>query len=304
MADLIGRRVLLTGASSGIGAAAAEAFAEAGADLVLVARSEAGLRAAAERARGHGVAVHVVPADLTDRAQVERAVEEAVARLGGLDVLVWNAAGMVFGAFGAVSPEAFDKTMAATFTAAVDTIRVALPHLEESSGVIVATGSIMAKVPLPRFTAYASAKHALRGFLGSLRVELKSLGSPVRVAMVHPGPVDTPLWGHVTAAGDTGPRRPPDTYAPEVMARSLVAAAERPRPEFTVGLEARAIEWLFGFSRPVADLVLVAVDRWYGSGRQPGDREGLLWTREGTGTGAASGGLHGRPSLWGFIRGR
>src|SRR3954470_12144895 len=186
---LTGKRVLITGASSGIGAAAAAEFAREGADLALVARSREGLETVAARARADGVRAHVVVADLGSREAAERAVAESLAALGGLDILVWNAASMVFGRFSEVSADDFDRTMAVTFGGAVDTVRAALPHLEESGGTITVTGSIMAKVPLHGFASYAAAKHALRGFVGSLRVELMERGSPVTISMVHPGAV-------------------------------------------------------------------------------------------------------------------
>ncbi len=274
MADLQGKRVLITGASSGIGFAAARAFARAGADVALTARGERGLEAAAAEARALGARAVVIPADIAERAEAERVVDEAARALGGLDVLAWCAASMVFGTFADVAPDDHDRTTAVTYTAAVDTIRAALPHLEASGGTIVATGSIMTKIPLPTFGSYAAAKHALRGFLGSLRIELMEAGSPVSVSMVHPGAVDTPLWGHVTSADGTQPRNPPDLYASEVIANALVACAIRPRAEITVGLEAKAIEGLFTFARPVADRVLTLVNKYYASGREPAPEPG------------------------------
>ena len=292
--------MLITGASSGIGCAAAEAFAREGAEVALLARSRDGLEAVAARARGYGRPAHVIVTDLAEREQAERAVAEAVTALGGLDVLVSNAAAMAFGAFTEVRAQDFDRTMAITFGGAVNVIRAALPHLERTGGGIVATGSIMTKVPLPLFASYAAAKHALRGFLGSLRVELLERGSPVTVSMVHPGPVDTPLWGTATSATGRQPRNPPDLYRPEAIADVLVAVAARPRAELTVGALYRLFDGLFHYARPVADRVLVLIARYCASGREPAPNPGSLW--QPTGTGACSEGLHGRPSLWGRLR--
>ena len=298
--DLRGQRVLISGASSGVGCAAAEAFARAGSDVALLARSRAGLEEVAGRVRSQGVRAHVVVCDLARREETEAAVEDAVAALGGLDVLVSNAAAMSFGRFVDVPAEDFDRTIAVTFTGAVDLIRAALPHLERSGGAIVATGSIVARVPLPTFCSYAAAKHALRGFLGSLRVELQRTRSPVTVSMVHPGPVDTPLWRKVASSTGRRPRHPPDLYSPQTIATALVACARKPRREVVVGFEAVAIDRLFEVCKPVADRVLVLVDLYYSTGRNRTSPHGLLYAP--SGTGRCDGDLHGRPSLWGALR--
>ena len=298
--SLTGKRVLITGASSGVGVAAASAFARAGADVALLARRREGLEVAAAAARRHGGRAVVVPADVTDRAALTRAVDEAAERLGGLDVVVSNHAGMLFGTFEEVSPEDFEATIATTFIGAVDLVRAAMPHLERSAGTIVITGSIMGKVPLPTFASYVAAKHALRGFAGSLRVELRRRRSPVSISIVNPGAIDTPLWRHVSSATPRLPRNPPDLYRPDVIARGIVAAAIRPRPEMTIGGEARIVELGWAFARPLAEWVLTVVSRFYASGRRPAPTLGLL--RGPTGDGRAGGGFHGRPSLWAPIR--
>ncbi len=299
--DLNGKRVLIAGASSGVGSAAGRAFARAGADVALVARRREGLEAVARDARIHGVRAHVVVADLGEPEACVAAVEEAAAVLGGLDLLVWNAASMAFGLFREVSRADFDRTVRVTFGAAVDTIRAALPHLERAEhGGILVVGSLMSRAPLPTFSSYAASKHALRGFINSLRVELRHEGSDVTVSMVHPGAVNSPLWGNVTSATGRQPRNPPDAYAPEEIARALVAVAQRPRREFTVGGEGRVVELGYAMAPPLGDLALRVVTRWYRSGRRPSPVPGGLW--EGQGSGRAGGRRYGRPSLWARIR--
>jgi NAD(P)-dependent dehydrogenase (short-subunit alcohol dehydrogenase family) len=300
MTELSGKRVLITGASSGIGCAAAVRFARAGADVALVARSRPGLEVVAARCRAEGAAAHVIAADLGGRAAAEAVVADAVEALGGLDVLVWNAASMVFGRFTDVDAEDFDRTIDVTFRAAVDTVRAAVPHLERAHGAIVATGSVNARVPLPCFCAYSAAKHALRGFLGSVRIEMKERGIPVSVSMVHPGPVDTPLWHNVSSATGREPRNPPDNYSPDAIAQALVACAIRPRAEITVGGEGRLIEVAFALSRPLADRFMAFVSRYYETGTEPVPGRGGLW--EPQGAGRCDGGLLGRPSVWGALR--
>jgi NAD(P)-dependent dehydrogenase (short-subunit alcohol dehydrogenase family) len=273
-ARLSGRRILITGASSGVGLAAASLFARDGAELVLVSR-RADL--AAEQLERAGHRAIPVCADLADRQAAEDAVRTAVEALGGLDVVVSNAAAAVFGHVLEVDPDDFDRTVAVTFTGAVNVIRAALPHLRESRGVIVATGSLMSRAPLPTWAAYASAKHALRGFLTSLQIEEMEQRSGVRCAMVHPGPIDTPLFAHATSGTGRTPRVPPDAYRPEVVARALVEAALAPRAEIVLGGETRLMDLLNTFARPVSDRVLMLIDRWYRSGDLPAPDPGSLW---------------------------
>ncbi len=299
--DLHGARVLITGASSGVGLAAARAFAQAGADVALLARKREGLETAARMAREHGGRALALPCDVSDATQVAAAVAQVESEWGGLDVVVPNAAAPMFGRFTDVSVEDFDRSVNVTFLGAVNTVRATLPLLERSHGTIVATGSLMTKVPLPTFASYAASKHALRGFLNSLRVELRSQRSPVRVAMLHPGSIDTPFWSHATSASGKLPRHPPEGYTSAVIAGGLVALARDPRPELTIGLEGRLIELLWRLFPAAGDLLLLFVDRYYMSGRKPAPPLNMLWEGRGEGD-EDSGPMIGRPSLWAPIR--
>jgi NAD(P)-dependent dehydrogenase (short-subunit alcohol dehydrogenase family) len=292
MSQLLGKRILLTGATSGVGLAAVERFAREGADLALVARGEAALAEAAAVAREHGGAVHVFAADLADRAAAVAAVEAAVERLGGLDVVVSNAGAVAFGHFLEVDPDDFDRTMAVTFTGAVNVIRAALPELRATRGVIVATSSIMARMPLPAFSSYASAKHALRGFLNTLQIEEREQRSGVRVAMVSPGPVDTPIYERATSATGRRPAVLPDAYHAESVAAVLVEAVLAPRHDRIVGGESQLAERLYRHVRPAGELLLVMVDRWFRTGTIPAQHPGALW--QPIGAARVSGGIPAR----------
>ena len=301
--ELQGKRVLISGASSGVGLAAARAFARAGCDVAVLARQPEGLEVAAKVVRDHGRRAVVVPADVADREQVGAAVARAEAELGGLDVVVSNHAAPVFGPFRDVAPEDFDRAVQVTFLGAVNLIRSALPALERSHGTLVVTGSLMTKVPLPTFSSYASAKHALRGFVNTLRVELRAQRSPVRVCLLNPGAIDTPFWRNATSATGRQPRLPPEGYTPSVIANGLVQLARAPRAEVTIGAEGKAIELLWRWCRPAGDLLLVAVYRWYMSGHKPAPEPNALWEPRGEGW-EETGPMIGRPSLTAPVRWR
>ena len=290
---LAGRRILLTGASSGVGLAAVGRFAAEGADLVLVVRRADALRAFLQQ---QGLEATVIAADLSDRAATTAAVDEAARVLGGVDIVVSNAAAAVFGHVAEVHPDDFDRTVAVTFTGPVNLIRAALPHLRASRGTIVATGSLNARLPLAGWSSYSASKHALRGFLNSLALEERERGTGVRVTTIHPGPIDTPLFAHASSATGRSPRVPPDAYRPEVVAQALVEAAVKPRGEVTLGGETRAVGLMFPVARPLVELVFLLVDRWYRSGEEPSPRPGSLWRAPGRVE--LSGGLPARDSLF------
>ena len=273
MPRLTDRRILLTGASSGVGLAAVRLLADEGARLALVSRRAGALE---QLLAEQGIDAVVIEADLAERDQAQAAVREAVAALDGLDVVVSNAAAAVFGHALEVHPDDFDRTVAVTFTGAVDVIREALPHLRETRGTVVATGSLMTRVPLPTWSSYTAAKHGLRGFLNTLEVEERSLGTGVQFAMVHPGPIDTPLFAHAASATGRKPRIPPDAYSAQTVAQAIVEMVVRPRGEVVLGGETRLVDILFGTARPLAHALLVFIDRWYRSGDEEAQSPGSL----------------------------
>ena len=283
-------RVLVTGAGSGIGLATVRRLGERGADVALVGRGREGLEQAAALVRGRAL---VTPADVTDADAVAAAVREAVAAFGGLDAVILNAGAAAYGELRAMPLDDIRRTIDITLVGAVNVIAAALPELERSGGTIVATGSVAGRQPQPLMAAYSAAKHGLRGLLASLRIELRAAGSPVRVAMVHPGPVDTPFWRNVTPTGAMPPKLPA-AYRPETVADALVAAIERPRPDRTIGLAMRAALALRALARPASDLGLAVASRWARSHGAPVEPGRALW--EPVGEGRVSGNVRRGPS--------
>ena len=291
---LAGRRIVLTGASSGIGLAAGLALANEGADLVLLARGERGLKRAVELTRARGVQAHALPVDVADRDGIEAAIDEAAELLGGIDVFVSNAAATAYGPFSEIAPNDFERTIEVTLLGAVHGVRTALPHLERTRGTIIGVASILSRVPMPLFAGYVAAKHGLRGFLGSLRIELRAQGSPVKVAMVHPGHVDTPFWDRLESGAGGAPPLPPAAYDPDAVADAIVDCAVRPRAEVTVGGAAVGLGALFAVARPLVDR-LMSVEAQYLLARSGTTGEpSALWSASGDGTVRPRG--SGRPS--------
>lgn len=286
------KRVLITGASSGIGLLAASAFAAEGARTALLAR---GGEALEQAVRDRQLDALVLAVDVTDRAAVERTVEDASEQLGGLDVVVANAAAGAFGHFLEVDADDFDRVIDVTFRGSVNVIRAALPRLRASHGTIVATGSLLSRMPMPSWSAYTAGKHALRGFLNSLAIEEREQRTGVRVAMVHPGVVDTPFWARASSGTGLRPRVPPDSYSARVVAAALVENAVAPRREVLLGSQALALAAGFALARPVAERVLTVADRWFRSGEEPAPPLGALWRA--TERAQASGGIPARESL-------
>ncbi|MDS0282538.1 SDR family oxidoreductase [Haloarcula onubensis] len=182
--------VLVTGASSGIGAATVRRVAADGADVALLARSEARLRELADAvAADHGVETHVVPADVRESAEVAAAVESTVEALGPLTGVVVNA-GLARGSdVEAMTDEEFLTMQRVNTEGAFYTAREALPALRETAGNAVFIGSFAGKYPRPFNPVYAATKWWVRGFAMSLAAQVG--GDGIGVTVVNPTEVRT-----------------------------------------------------------------------------------------------------------------
>ncbi len=214
---LSGRTALVTGASSGLGLASAEALAAEGANVTLVGRRRDLLEREAERIGGLAVG-----GDVTAPRDLERAVEQTVAAFGGIDVLVWNGGGPPPGTARDVTPQSLEEALALLLEPAVRLVQLCLPYLERSpAGRIVAITSIAAKEPVRHIALSNAFRPALSGWLKTLAGELGAQGitvncvAPGRIAtarleQLYPdGPTDADLadiplrrWGEPRELGD------------------------------------------------------------------------------------------------------
>jgi NAD(P)-dependent dehydrogenase (short-subunit alcohol dehydrogenase family) len=268
------RRVLVTGASSGIGREAARRFAERGDRVALVARSSGRLEALAAELGDGALAV---TADLGRREEAEAAVERVVDAFGGLDVLVSNAAATAYGPFDQIPPEDFRRTVEVSFLGAIDVIRAGLPHLERAGGTIVVTGSIVRDVPMPEFTPYIAAKSALRAFCDTLRAELAEAGSPVEVSVVEPGAVDTPFWKSVNSANGELPPVPFGAVAEKDVAKKILERTDDPQARSVAGALALAQRTAARALPSLFDRALPFMRKYLNAETTPARGEGSLW---------------------------
>lgn len=181
--------VVITGASMGVGAAAARAFAERGANLVLIARGEEKLREFAEEL-GIGERAQVAPMDITDSDAFAAMLAEAEQRFGSIDVLVNNAGYHARGPFENISADDVARMVDVNLKAPLVATRLALPYLRKSKrGAVINVASLAGRTPVPGSATYSATKFGLRAFTLALREEL--LGEGIRFASVSPGPIDT-----------------------------------------------------------------------------------------------------------------
>jgi NAD(P)-dependent dehydrogenase (short-subunit alcohol dehydrogenase family) len=294
------QRVLITGGSSGIGLATACGFAGRGARVAVLARSPAGLDAARRQTAAAGSECHAFPVDVSDREALRSGVERAVGALGGLDVAVANVGASTYGRFRDTPAEDFDRVVDVSFRGVVDTARQVLPHLETSGGSLVVVGSMASELPLPRMSAYTASKHAVRGFVDTLRIELEAEGSNVSLSLVEPGPVDTPFWGNVASADGLLPPAIPLPYGPDEVAIAIEGAVTGRSARSTVGgawvlagLARRSV-------RPLGDRLLAKLMRVAERKGGRGTGRASIWNP--SGAGERRQGMRKRRSL--LVRGR
>ena len=236
------RTVVVTGASAGVGRAVVRAFAERGDSVALLARGKAGLKDAAEEVRAAGARALIISVDVADATAVEDAADRIEAELGPIDVWVNCAFSSVFATFDEITAEEFERTTAVSYLGFVNGTRAALRRMRpRDRGAIVQVGSALAYRGIPLQSAYCGAKHAIQGFNESVRCELLHEGSGIHVTMVQLPAVNTPQFSWVRSRLPRHPQPVPPIYPPEVAARAVVRAADKPkRREYWVGASTAA----------------------------------------------------------------
>lgn len=230
------RVVWVTGASSGIGEATAQAFALEGAFVILSARRKDTLQALAQRIGPERCLV--LPVDLTDANARQAAVEAATAWKGRVDVLVNNAGVSQRAPALDTTEQAARAIMDLNFFAQIELTRAVLPGmLERKDGQVVVVSSVTGHVATPMRSTYAASKHALQGYFDALRAELHDSG--VSVTVVAPGFINTNITqAAVTASGAPLGKQEADTangMDPALCAREIVNATAKQKREVLIG---------------------------------------------------------------------
>ena len=221
--------VVVTGASSGIGAVTARAFAERGSIVVGVARREELLQKLARECQVRSSASGYLAGDLGERPFAEHVVDETVRRHGRLDILINNAAISKHKQFYHMTADEAEYVMRVNFFSCVWTTMAAIPHmLRQGGGTIVNISSFAAKVSPPRETMYAASKAAMNAFTEGLWNDLA--GSNIHVSVINPGPIDTEIWlKEDEPVAYQGPK-----YPAQIVTDAIFEAIEKQRHELTV----------------------------------------------------------------------
>lgn len=245
---------MITGASAGIGAACARAFAARGVAVALAARRADRLDAVARGVATAGGRALAVPADVTSEAAMRSLVTRTLTAYGRLDVLVCNAGVGFLGPPEETTPEIVSRLMEVNFLGTVHAIRAALPHFEaQGHGHLLIVSSIVARRPIPGYEAYAASKAAQAAFGEALRARYS--GSRLHVSLVYPISTETEFraamrrdYGQVTEG--VGPQQ-----RAEDVAAAMLRCLERPRAEVFPYRPSRALALMTVLAPTISDRI-------------------------------------------------
>jgi NAD(P)-dependent dehydrogenase (short-subunit alcohol dehydrogenase family) len=271
--------VVVAGASTGIGRAAARTLAERGAKVVVSARNGEALAAGVREIEERGSEGLAVVADATSAVDAESVCARAVERFGRIDTFVNSVMVTVYAEVDQLDVDELRRVMDVNFLGRVHTYKAALPHLRKSRGTYVDVNSGLAYRGIPLQAAYCASKAAARVFFESARVELEKHEVPVDLCLILPGGINTPQFDRGRQKVGKQPQPVPPIYQPEVVAEAVARCCERPERELPVTWAAQKLLWGQKLSPRAGDLMLrrIGWDEQTTGEPKPVDSPDNLW---------------------------
>jgi short-subunit dehydrogenase len=245
--------IVITGASSGIGLVTARMASTQGARVVLAARNEEALSRLANELNSGGARAIAVGGDVGSESDMRRIADETIARFGGFDTWVNNAGVSVYGNLLELPIEDQRQMFETNFWGVVYGSRIACQHLRGRGGALINIGSVVSDRAVPMQGIYSASKHAVKGYTDALRIEIEKEGLPISVTLIQPASIDTPFPRHAANYMDVEPTLPPPVYAPELVAETILHAAENPVRNLFVGEAAKMISSMGKYTPRLAD---------------------------------------------------
>ena len=273
--------VVLTGASSGVGRETALQLAERGATVVAAARNTEALDTLAAEVERLGGAIRTVPTDVSEWEQVEALARTAVDRFGRVDTWVNCAAVSLYGRVADLEAAEIDRVLDVILRGEIYGMKAALGVMQPAgTGTIINVASALGVRSVPLQSAYCAAKHGVRGFAQSLRMELEHDGLPIAVCTLLPSSINTPLFSHARSRMGVKPQPVPPVYEPSVVAGAILAVAQKPQDEVVVGGGGKVLTLVERFAPRLADRLLLGPGRTWSKQRtqQPDDGQDNLFT--------------------------
>jgi len=250
--------VVITGASSGIGSACALQCAKEGAHVVIAARSNDKLEHTANEIVSKGGHVLIVNADVSSEDECKNIINKTIDKFGKIDILINNAGISMRAMFEDVQPAVIKKLMDINFYGMLYCTKYALPHILKEGGSIVGVSSLAGIAPLPGRTGYSASKHAMNGFLRTLRVE--HLKDNLHVLIVHPGFTSSNI--RFTALNKDGlpqkesPRDESQMMSSKEVAQHIIKAIKKRKREIVLTTQGKLLAWLYKRCPTLADILI------------------------------------------------
>jgi len=257
--NFINKVVIITGSSSGIGKACAFEFASKGAIVVLAARNENELKKIEVIIKLMKGTVLTVATDVRNEEDCRMLIEKTVEKFGKVDVLINNAGISMRANFIDLDLKVVKEIMDINFYGTIYCTKFALPYLLKQKGVVIGISSITGLTPLPGRTAYSASKHAIEGFLNTLRIENMKEG--LKVLVVHPSFTSSNIRRNALTANGTvqseSPRNESTMMQAETVAKIIAHAISKSKRDLVLTRKGKSVVWLYRFFPSITDRILL-----------------------------------------------